>query len=63
MTAPVPATPSVPSPRDRLIARLDKLLPGRAAEKARELILWDADEYAAWMAELVARPDDRWEPK
>ena len=60
MTAPVPASPSVPDPRDRLTGRL--LSYGLSPGQVREALL-DADAYAADMIEQWARPDDRWEPK
>lgn len=71
MTTPNPAPTLPSSPRERLEARLRKILSGRDTKKLRGpdteqavwLILTDADEYAAWMAEKVARPDERWGPK
>jgi len=56
--SPVPA-----APRARLENLLDRILRGPEAAKARHLILAEADEYAARMAELAARPDDRWGPQ
>lgn len=63
MTAPEPAPVPPKTPRDRMEARLRKIIRGPDTERAVWLILADADEYAAWMAEAVARPDDRWEPR
>lgn len=62
MTAPAADSPPM-TPRDRMEARLNKILPGPGHEKNRWLVMGDADEYAAWMAEQVARPDERWGPK
>ena len=67
MTAPVPAAPSVPSPqpmtRKRLETLLGRQLPGVKLAPVRKRIMMWADAYAAKLAEDIARPDDRWEPK
>lgn len=63
MTIPTPSPALPSSPRERMEARLRKLLRGPDAERAVAIILHDADAYAAQMAEEIARPDDRWGPK
>jgi hypothetical protein len=68
-TAPSPPA-GEPTPRDRLKARVRKILCDPGARKMRGpdadeavwLVMADADAYAAWMAEQIARPDDRWGP-
>ena len=62
MTTPLP--PPGPLTRERLAARLERLLPGKGREQLRQAILLDADAYGAHLIERHARPPEHnWGPR
>ena len=64
MSAPEPAAVHPLTPREILRTHLEEILPGPGHERDRWLLLTDADHYAAWMGEEIARPPEHnWGPR